>query len=70
MMGDLLINKDIDREVYFSFDRRCHDISELQAMFDLIGYEVRKHGQEKDGYQDYFFLDPKKTRLVNDERSN
>ena len=58
-MSDLLIDKIPDEELYFSFDRRCHDIEELKIMFDLIGYEVKTHGCEKDGYQDHFFLEPK-----------
>lgn len=58
MMSDLLIDKMPDKELYFSFDRRCHDIDELKIMFDLIGYEVRTHGSETDGYQDHFFLEP------------
>jgi hypothetical protein len=56
-MSNLLIDKVPDKELYFSFDRRCHDVDELKVMFDLIGYEVRKHGSDdEDGYQDYFFL--------------
>lgn len=59
-MSKLLIDKVPDKELYFSFDRRCQDINELKIMFGLIGYEVRTHGSEKEGYQDHFFLDPKK----------
>lgn len=61
-MSDLLIDKVPDKELYFSFDRRSHDIDELKAMFDLIGYEVRTHGFEKDGYHNHFFLEPKVKR--------
>lgn len=55
---DLLIDRVPDKEIYFSFDRRCHDVGELIIMFELIGYEIRVHRCEKDGYQDHFFLEP------------
>lgn len=55
---DLLIDKEPDTELYFSFDRRIHDVEELKTMFELIGYEVKTHGCEEKGYQDHFFLEP------------
>ncbi len=47
-----------DTEVYCSFDRRCHKIEDLKAMFKLINYEVMSHGSDEDGFQDHFFLEP------------
>ena len=55
----LLIDKEVDTQLYFSFDRRCRDVDELKAMFDLIGYEVQVHGCAAKEYQDHFFLELK-----------
>lgn len=62
-MSERLIDKVPDEEVYMSYDRRCIDPSTLRELFDLIGYEVRSHGGDLDGFQNYLFLEPKKSAL-------
>lgn len=57
-MPDLLTDKVLDKEIRFSFDRRVHDIEELKALFDLIGYEVRTHGCEKKAIKTISSLSP------------